>query len=236
MTRLPARRARPASLLVYAGLFLATACSTDHRGECVETERPVADNEMLPLGYTVYDVLALTPETQAPASWADGAKSTLTVTVSRDPDNAVWVESERSSRRAHPWQFKPLGSSPTLYESCESHLRIPMTLQMQTDDGRLVLSAHSRARSPMYPSLGDPLPSLGAEIYVPFADVGGTLDLDAVIGPRESAPNELLAFAWWSEEDGPNGAMHVQLDDAGDTGRDAGWAADLMYWGAPFGR
>src|SRR5690606_37775434 len=123
--------------------------------------------------------------TQAPAKWVDGVESTLTFSMTRDPDSAVWVESAQPEWRQLPWPLNLLNRSPDRVFACDSHLRLPMVLQMQTDDGRLAVTVSTRARSPMYPYVENQAPPLGVDIEAPLASLNGTLDYEAAIGPQE---------------------------------------------------
>lgn len=231
MTRLPLGGVHPSFALSCAALFLTTACSSPEFPTCTEWGERVADDQTLPFGFTVDDVLAVAHNTATTAGWTDGATAGLSFSISREPDSACWVESEPSALpEAIQHRQAPDCYAMRVANIDRPHLRVPMRLHMQTDDGRLAGSIPAVASAYTYPD--DPVPSFGVVVDLPLSCLDGPIDIEAAIGPLDADNPQLLILGEW-DEFGPSGVMEVYDWEGYDWVFHPGPMDPVMFWGPP---
>jgi hypothetical protein len=191
-------------------LLVLVACRPDAKESddvgvlCTDTQRPLAMDEVTPLGFRAADVLALGGTQFAGwVSWGDAAESTLSMTV----DTGATVVARYIDSVADVAEQE---------EACWDHVEIDVVVGMRTHDGRLdeALAGSLLAMDPTIATfrhdLSAPAGTLDLEDFVPEDEaLGAPESLEStlewtVTGPGASH-GTITGTARWEAQDGTDG-------------------------------
>lgn len=174
-------------VLTPLGLWLAAAgCGTVYSPDCADILHVVADDDPLPGGITVQEMVASLPaEARVPGTWYDDRVAEVRLTTARGSGAAVWIESEEiqvAERGGLPFteQWSWVGVI------CEDRVRFPIDATLSTDDGELDLDLQLTATFRPVPEIHFGLPSAARWDAPP--DLEGLPSFDEHFG-HETSPD-----------------------------------------------
>jgi hypothetical protein len=137
--------------------------------------------ETSPAGFSANDILAYSQgDFSAVMTWTDGPQSPVTISIARTSDSATYCDYEL-----------PVGSKNEL--GCEDWLRILVSVEISTEDGRLAEVWVGEVSG----SMADQ-----SEVSLEFAEPDGTLDVDSFV----TDPSRYDSIRWY---------LDIEIDSTG---------------------